>query len=169
MTEAIRDWILQLTGTALLSAVALAVTPQGKVRRVVTIVCGFAVLAALLRLGGGFDYTAFSQSLARQRSQVEAYTENFAEENKKLTRQLIEEECAAYILDKGDSLGIAGLEVRVWAVWSEEGYWYPSQAALSAPQVEETQKKDLSAYIESELGIPAAMQEWSTDNEDKGT
>lgn len=169
MISGLRDWVLQLTGAALLSAAVLAITPEGKVRRVVSLACGFAVIAALLSLGVDFDYTRFSSSLAWHRETAAQYAEDFSEENEKLTRLIIEERCAAYILDKGASLGISGLNAQVSAAWSESGYWYPYKASLSAQMVSDTQRDSLTFYIESELGISAEMQEWGTENEDKGT
>ena len=79
------------------------------------------------------------------------------QEADRLNRTIIELECAAYILDKADALGLAVSSAAVTARWSEEGFWYPweSRAACS-----ESDRETLSAVIEAELGIPAERQSW---------
>ena len=74
-----------------------------------------------------------------------------------INQTIIERECAAYILDKADALGLAVSSAAVTARWSEEGFWYPweSRAACS-----ESDRETLSAVIEAELGIPAERQSW---------
>ena len=86
-----------------------------------------------------------------------AVAEGAGEEADRLNRTIIERECAAYILDKADALGLAVSSAAVTARWSEEGFWYPweSRAACS-----ESDRETLSAVIEAELGIPAERQSW---------
>ena len=68
MMELLKSFVLQLVGAAMLSAAALALTPEGRVKKVVQIVCGFVVMAAFLSIAMDFDYRSLSQNMAQYRS-----------------------------------------------------------------------------------------------------
>lgn len=161
MIDGIRTWVLHLTGAALLGAAALTLAPEGKVRQIVSLACGAVMLAALLSPGIRFDFAGYAENLAAYRAAAESASTLFRAENEKISRLLIEERCAAYILDKGDTLGVEGLQIRVYAAWSEEeGVWYPYSAALAAARLDDAQKKQLTACLAGDLGIPPERQSW---------
>ena len=164
MTEALRSWVIGLAGAAMVTAAAMTVTPEGKVKKVVALICGLMTVIALLKPLMGFDYTGFAKYLAQHENDAEAFLSGIKSENENLTRRIIEERCEAYILDKGKSLGITDLAVTVTAVWSEDGYWYPAGASLRTNAGTEARGK-LGGSIEAELGIPQEELIWSMDNE----
>ena len=164
MTEALRSWVIGLAGAAMVTAAAMTVTPEGKVKKVVVLVCGLMTVIALLKPLAGFDYTGFAKYLTQHENDAEAFSAEIKSENENLTRRIIEERCEAYILDKGKSLGITDLAVTVTAVWSEDGYWYPAGASLRTNAGTEARGK-LGGSIEAELGIPQEELIWSMDNE----
>ena len=164
MTEALRGWIIGIAGAAMVTAVAMTVTPEGKVKKIVALICGLMTVIALIKPITGFDYTSFSKYLTQYRNDAETFSVEVESENENLTRRIIEDRCQAYILDKGKSLGITDLAVTVTAQWSEDGYWYPSGASLVTNADRETRDK-LSQSIEAELGISPEELIWSMRDE----
>jgi stage III sporulation protein AF len=164
MNEAIRDWIIGIAGAAMVSAAAQMMTPEGRVKRIVSLVCGMVTILALIRPLVGFDLGRFADYAARYRLEAEAVTADMNETEEKLTRRIIEEKSAAYILDKGKSLGITDLEARVTAVWNEDGYWVPESARLETDAGEGARRK-LAETITAELGIPEEELSWSMKDE----
>ena len=164
MTEALRSWVIGIAGAAMVTAVAMTVTPEGKVKKIVALICGLMTVVALIKPLTGFDYTSFSKYLTQYRNDAEAFGAEVDSENENLRRRIIEDKCQAYILDKGKSLGITDLAVTVTAQWSEDGYWYPSGASLMTNADRETRDK-LSQSIEAELGISPEELIWSMRDE----
>lgn len=164
MTEALRGWIIGLMGTAMVAAAAMTVTPEGKVKKIVSLICGLMTIIALVRPVAGFDYRGFARSIAFYRKSAEGFSREIADSNEKLTRLIIEDKCESYILDKGKTLGIDGLKAAVTVSWSKEGYWYPSAARLEA-NTEKEKRDKLSQCIVAELGIPPEELIWSMRDE----
>ena len=77
-----------------------------------------------------------------------------------LNRAVIEEECAAYILDKAAQCGVSLADAQVTLQWSTDGYWYPYAVRLVTSGAAENSR--LAQTIEADLGIPRARQEWSS-------
>ena len=164
MTEALRSWIIGLAGAAMVTAVAMTVAPEGKVKKVVSLICGLVTIIALIKPIAGINYNDFAKNLASYQKSAEGFSSHVDSANEKLTRLIIEDKCKAYILDKGKSLGIGDLEVSVTASWSKDGYWYPSGARLASNADKATRDK-LNQSIEAELGIPPEELIWSMHNE----
>lgn len=165
MISMIKEWTLQIAGTAIISAAILAVTPDGRVKKVVSFVCGIATVIALLSIKSDFDYKIYSKKISEYKLAVSEYSKELEAVNKNLTRSIIEEKSAAYILDKGKTLGIEHIEAAVTAKWEPDGeYWYPVSAKIKVSAAEK-EIKDLSFYIEASLGISEQEQIWSTYNE----
>jgi hypothetical protein len=165
MTEALRSWVIGLAGAAMVTAVAMTVTPEGKVKKIVALICGLMTVIALIKPFIGFDLARFSSYMTQYQNDAEAFSSEIADENENLTRHIIEERCEAYILDKGKSLGLTELEVIVELSRSEEGYWFPSGANLVTNADTQTRDK-LGSSIEAELGIPQEELIWSMKNEE---
>lgn len=155
-----REWILGLTGAAVLSAVGIALAPEGRVKKAVKLICGAAVLLSLLAGVTDLDMTAYSRSMAEYRMEAERMTREASEKKELLEKEYIEERCRAYILDKAAETGYELKEVTVGLEWSADGFWYPVEAKLVG-EGDESTKKSLSKTIESELGIPVKRQIWS--------
>ena len=155
--SAITAWIRALAGAAVFCAIALALCPEGRPKRVLRAACGVVRAAALLSPALGLDMQALPEAVARYGEAARSVAGEAGQEADRLNRTIIERECAAYILDKADALGLAVSSAAVTARWSEEGFWYPweSRAACS-----ESDRETLSAVIEAELGIPAERQSW---------
>ena len=164
MTAAFNAWVLKLTGTAIVSACAIALCPEGRAKRAVQLACGIASVIALVSIAADFDFTEYSSILARYRERAEEVSQGAAFDAKTMTRFSIEEECAAYILDKAEERGLTGLTVSVTAAWDSEGYWYPVRCSV-AGDITEGDRAGLARVIEADLGIPLSAQTWSILNE----
>ncbi len=164
MTGTLGAFVLQLTGAAMISAAALSIIPEGRVKKAAELVCGFMMISVMLGIFTDFDYTYFSQNIARYKAEGIEVTENAEKENDRLKRLIIEEETEAYILDKGAELGIETLDAEVKTLWDTDGYWYPSNVTVSA-DLDAGTKEKLSQIIEADLGVPPDKQHWGTDDE----
>ena len=159
MAEWIRQWILSMTGTALVCAAALRLTPEGSVKKVLRMLCAVAMAAALFfPLLRGEALPDYGLELARYRAAAEALTGEAEALGQELDRDIIERRMAAYILDKANALGVPLAGARVALRWSTAGVWVPESAELTGPYSE-----TLSGLLASELGIPAQAQTWRTD------
>ena len=158
MTDWIRAWIFSLTGTALVCAAAQRLTPEGRVKAVLRLLCAVAMAAALFSplLNGALD--TYPLELARYRAQAAALTEEGETLRRELDRGIIEREMEAYILDKARALGAPLQGAAVALRWSTEGVWLPASAELTGPYL-----AALARAIEAELGIPRSAQVWRTD------
>jgi hypothetical protein len=143
----------------MVSAVTLTLTPESRTKRVVSVVCGFVVLLALIKPVRGFDYSVFSRSLARLCAEAEEFTAPALTANENLTRRIIEEKYAAYILDKARALGMTDIAVAVTAERGADGYWYPGHVSVAAS--DESRRDALMYEIEAGLGVPPEQQSWT--------
>ncbi len=158
--EALRNWIMALAATGLICGAAKALSPEGAVKKTVSVICGFAMMAALLSIAGDVEALGLSRYAAKYSMEAEKSAGDALEAARAQTRAIIEARCEAYILDKGRLIGLGPGDVEVTARWSEEGFWYPERAELHIKE-----DPDLSRVMEAELGILRENQIWSTDDE----
>lgn len=165
MSEVLRNWVIGIAGAALVTAAATTVTPEGRVKKVVALVCGLITIIALLRPVAGFDGKDLLKSMEAYKQEAAAFSTDIQDANENLTRRIIAEKCEAYILDKGKTLGITDLDVSVTTVWNEEGYWYPDGAVLET-SADSTARDELSRSITAELGIQPEELIWRMHDEE---
>ena len=102
-----------------------------------------------------FRFEAYSLDLARIKEREDSLLKSSRELEDKLNRNVIEQQCEAYIVDKAEELGMGQIEAKVGVRWSSEGFWLPEYA-----EIKQGYNASLSEYIESELGIAAEKQKW---------
>ncbi|MDR2501894.1 MAG: hypothetical protein LBC78_01440, partial [Oscillospiraceae bacterium] len=119
---------------------------------------------ALIKPIRAFDYGSFKEYFNELRSDGEEFSDPLRETDKNLSRIIIEEKYAAYILDKGAALGIADLEVSVTARCSADGYWLPDRAYITTG-ADSAKRGKLSFEIESGLGLAPEELIWGERNE----
>lgn len=158
MTELMSMWVRGIIGVSLLSAAALAVTPKGRVFGVLRFVCAVATVLVMLQPLLRLDLDSYAENLAFYREEYASLGIAAREDADRLTRTIIEGECAAYILDKANALGIPAAHAAVRARWSGES-WVPHEAEVALPPG--TDNAALARAIEAELGIPPERQKWS--------
>lgn len=159
------EWIRTLAACALLCAVALVVTPAGRVHRVTKTVCGLLMIIALISPLTGGDSESLSLDIAEYRAASREIAASAETENANLSRTIIEGELREYILDKAALAGAALTDAAVTMKWSDEGFWYPAGASLSG-EVTPQQKREVSSLLESQLGIAPEDQKWSENEGD---
>ena len=161
MRALLHEWVLNVVGAAMLSALALLLTPEGRCRSVVRLLCGAVMILAVLSPLRRFDFDVYSMSLAAYREQAEAAVLRGEESSDRLSRSIIETETAAYILDKAQAAGLMPEEVTVTAKWGDTLCWYPYEVRLRT-EAGPGAKEYLTQLLESELGIPRERQHWAS-------
>ncbi len=152
-------WVRGVFAASLLSSLAMALSPPGRVKAVTRMVCGLVCALAIASPLVTLDMDAVSVGLEAYREQAQIWQEKGEEEGKMLERTYIEEQCAAYILGKAEESAAAVDSVTVEACWDDEALlWYPWSV-----QVDGAYDAVLSRLIEGELGVPAERQNWSED------
>ena len=154
MTGVLADWVRAICGAAVLCSAAMSLCPEGRVKRVLRLVCGLVMTCALLSPVLEIDLDAYSSAISGYGEAARAAAEGAQAEARELNRAVIEEECAAYILDKAGELG-AEVTVRVETRTGGDGVPVPWSAELTGAQSEA-----LASALETELGIPAERQVW---------
>lgn len=154
-----RRWIVSITAASLLAAIAMTLTPTGRVKQVTRLACGLmcalAVAGPLVRL----DLGGLASSMALYEQRAESITSQAEEETKMMDRTYIEDRCEAYILAKAAEAELAVDGVDLSARWDEEDLvWYPWTVTVDAAY-----NRWLADLIEGSLGIPAVRQDWRDD------
>ena len=152
-----RQWLAGMVAAAVISSMAMLLTPAGRVRTVTKLVCGvmcaLAIAGPIMRL----DAEKFSVNIAAYEQAAQKVTQSAEEEANLLERTYIEDQCAAYILSKATGTQAALTGAKVSARWDDGALvWYPWAVELQGEY-----NRALSAAIEAELGIPARRQSWS--------
>ena len=163
--EILGRWISGICAGALICGIAQAVTPKSRSAATVRLACGFMMLALLLGPLRSFDFQTYASELGRIRNEGSEAAKQAMSSGDELFVSVIESDCETYILDKANELGIINASAKVHAAQGgDEAYPYPYSAELGG-EAESGQKRELSLYIEGELGIPAQRQYWSDGNE----
>ena len=154
--SALRAWVLGVAAAAILAALAQTLMPEGAVKRVGRLTCGLVLLAAILRPLPLFDPEAGQRWLEDYFQQVEVIESGLKQNRREQLEQVIEEEAAAYILDKAAELGL-NCTVSVECRPDEAGNPLPAAVFIRGAAPGKA-RDSLSAAIAGELGIPAAEQ-----------
>lgn len=156
MMELIRTWLLGVSCTAMVLAIGETLTPEGGLRRIFRLAGGLVLVLAAVNPVLKLDEADVSRILTEYRVTAEDYGEALVEQNNLLYKTIIEENTAAYILDKAEELGIS-CRVEVTFVYDEQGNPYPGEVVLLGSWTDR-QRDALSSVLECELGIPAQRQ-----------
>lgn len=155
MMGAVGRWLAAIIAVSLLCAVADALMPQGAVKRVGRLVCGLTLLGAILSPLVGLDIAAGQQWLDECLSPLQSQEELEETVNSQM-KVIIEQEYAAYIVDKAAELGVT-CEARVECRRSEDGLYLPCRTEIAGPMTDGVRAR-LSQVIEEDLGVPESEQ-----------
>ena len=158
MTEAVRQWLLGVTCTALVMAVADSLAPEGSVKRVCRMAGGLALLLAAVGPFLRLEIGELSELLERYRAQVRSYEETLAEQNNLFYQAIIEEGAAAYIVDKAEEMGIS-CQAEVTFSYDEDGMPCPWEVTARGDWTDEA-RKVLERLLEDDLGVPTQRQHY---------
>ena len=156
MLTLIRDWIISLASSALLCAVLTEITPEGKVKTVQRTVCGIVMAVAFFSPLLNLQYESGSVDLAAYEKAAAAISADGEKIADTLSRKYIEQECAAYILDKAQTFGCDASGAEVQVRWSSHGVWYPVSAEIYA-----SYNSRLASSVSANLGIAEENIKWS--------
>ena len=158
MTGLVRQWLLGMACTALILAAAESLAPDGGVKKVCRLAGGLALLLAavspLLRLDSGM----LADALERYRAQIQSYEEILTEQNHLFYQTIIEENTAAYIVDKAEEMGIF-CQAEVTYSYDENGVPCPWEVTAWGDWTDET-RETLERLLEDDLGVPPQRQHY---------
>lgn len=150
MMDAAREWLLGVTAAAILAALAEGLMQEGGPKRVVLLAAVFRPAAELtLPAEGG---------LSGYSAQIEEQADRLRTDTNDWMKLVIEEQCAAYVMDKAAELGIT-CQVRVTCTQEEAGVFLPWRCSVTGDLAQEEQEQ-LVREIQSDLDIPAQRQEY---------
>jgi len=163
MNTFLHSYIKTLLYTGAICFSAILISPDGSTKKAVWLACAIAMAIAVVYPVTDINFEQYSKVIAEYRTAADKITNNAKEDSENLNRLYIQEQCAAYILDKADKMGIALTKVNVLAQWADEGYWYPVSADIAC-RCTQNEINTLSGIIESELGISKDSQNWCNEN-----
>ena len=157
-----RALLLELIGLAMLQTLMLLFIRTDALRNLVKLIGGVAMVLVLLSRVIAFDFAAYSSAIQSQMNSSALDGDALREQQDRLNRLYIEQECAAYILGKAEQLCVPLRSASVTLAWNTDGYWYPIHAVLtvSAGQAPSAVLEDT---IQTDLGIPASEQVWQEE------
>ena len=156
MMGAVRGWLLAVIAVSLLCAVADALMPPGGVRRVGRLVCGLVLMGAVLSPVAELDVEEGWRWLEDYLASVHSREAELTQTVESQRKVIIEQEYAAYIVDKAAELGVT-CEARVECRRSEDGLYLPCRTEIAGPMTDGVRAR-LSQVIEEDLGVPESEQ-----------
>lgn len=148
----VREWLLGVTGAAVLAALADSLMPPGGVKQVGRLVCGLVLLLAVLRPFAGVEVTNLLGQLEYDREALQRQSQQLQEETDARMKTIIEERMAAYSMDKAAELGVV-CQVEVVCCPDGEGAFLPESAIVKGTAGTE-ERQVIQEILTEELGIP---------------
>ena len=154
MVDLIGGWLVGVTCTAMLVALAEGLVPAGAGRKICRLTGGLVLLLAMVQPVLKLDGDALTGALTRYRLDLEDQRQTLEEENSQVMQAIIEEQAGAYIQDKAQELGI---DCQVEVTAQGEDYPIPQTVAIRGSLTAE-QREALTRAIETDFAIPAQRQ-----------
>lgn len=159
MTGMVRGWLLGVTAAALVLALAEALAPEGGAKKACRLAGGMALLlAAVGPLAGVLDGGLLVQAAESWHNRAERYELELEEKNDLFYLSIIEEETAAYVMDKAKEFGF-DCQAEVTYGYDEDGVPRPWEVTARGNWTRE-QREQLSRLLEEELGVPPRRQHY---------
>ena len=155
MMDAAREWLLGVTAAAILAALAEGLMQEGGPKRVGRLVCGLVLLAAVFRPAAELTLPA-EGGLSGYSAQIEEQADRLRTDTNDWMKLVIEEQCAAYVMDKAAELGIT-CQVRVTCTQEEAGVFLPWRCRVTG-DLAQGDWDGLRRCLEEELGVPPERQ-----------
>ena len=161
--DVLKNWLIGITGAAMIIALAEGLMPEGSVKRIGRLAGGLVLIIAILQPVVTLDTNELSSILAEYRSDTGDYSATLEENNKEVTKSIIAEESAAYIQDKAASLGVS-CAVTVECEYGDEQFPYPVTVTVIGTLTAE-QKAQLQTIIENDFAVSAEHQTYREEVE----
>ena len=129
MMELLRAWLTGITAAAILCALANSLMPEGAVRRVGKLACGLLMLSAVLRPLVEVEALSPGDLLKDYQARTAVQAQTLEEERNAALKSVIEQEFAAYIVDKAAQMG-AACTAQVTCQLGEDGVFLPRSATV---------------------------------------
>ena len=140
--------------------IASTLTDNRGAEHIMRILCTCILLICLLEPVKRIDFDSFSLDMARYRAREEEILQNGRDMSTKLNREIIENEYAAYIMEKAEEMGVNVSRVIVKTKWDTEGIWVPNEAYIEY-ESDARSAAELGRAVKLELGIPEERQTWT--------
>ena len=150
-------YVLSLITAALLGGIITGMLPGGSCGKLLKLLCGVFLLAAVLRPLGELELPDLELWLSQQDLDAQAAVADGLDFAQAQKRQVISQRLEAYILDKAAELG---MDIVVELTLDKT---HCPQAALLTGSVSQSQRERLGEILETELGIPKECQHWQED------
>ncbi|MDR0813273.1 MAG: hypothetical protein LBO63_04645 [Oscillospiraceae bacterium] len=160
MSTLIHQWIIGLAGAAVITVICKTITPEGKTKKTLTLICGFVLLIALVRPFVSFDYDSFTINTSRFSDSVAAFSEDITQANKNITKRLIEERFVEYIISKGKEQGLEIAACTTRAEITSDEVWYLASALIVCNQ-DSGKRGELRYVLERDFGLDPAAIIWA--------
>ena len=155
----VRSWLLGVTAAALVLALAETLAPEGSVKKVCRLAGGMALLlAAAGPVLDALDGTLLASAVEGWRDRSQRYERELEENNERLYLAIIEEETAAYVMDKAREFGFE-CDVEVTFGYDEKGVPCPWEVTARGGWTPERRAR-LGRLLEEELGVPVQRQHY---------
>lgn len=162
MMSALKEWIMGITCVSVLLAAAQCLMPEGTVRKIGNLAGGLLLLLGLAAPITKLDMEGLSLALTKYRVMETDSAALLELENTRLLKKVIEEQTAAYILDKAAEIGVE-CTAEVSYEYSDTGEAYPVAVTIWGDLTDEEERK-LSRIIESDLAILRENQIYEKGN-----
>lgn len=156
-------WLVSILAVSLVCALADTMMPNGPVKRVGRLVCGLVLVAAILSPLAELDVGAGERWLEDYFAGLDRRETELREQVDDGMKTIIEQEYAAYIVDKAAQLGLS-CSARVECRAEEEGLYLPVRIEVTGPVGPEGQA-ELARVLETELGVPPEGQTYHWEEE----
>lgn len=153
-----------ICAAAIVFGVLLTLLPEGSERSIASLCATVSLIIMFLSLVVKINWNGYSLALAQTRDAAALIESNAENSRNRLSRLVIERECEEYIMDKATDLGLKLDLVEISCSWDREGVWVPDSVSIMAEEDVNAAEK-LSSWIEAELGIEAARQEWRNETD----
>lgn len=163
MMAGVGSWLLSITGASVLCALADGLMPAGPVRRVGRLVCGLMLLAVILAPLAQLDLEGGQRWLEEYHLGLEDRTQELERQVDEQMKTIIEQEYAAYIVDKAAEWGLT-CTARVTCGETEDGLYLPVRTEVTGPLTQGDRAR-LTRLIREELGVPEEEQAYHLGEE----
>ena len=157
MMGPVRQWLLGVTAAALVLALAETLAPEGGAKKVCRLAGGLALLlTAVGPLAGLLEGGFVTRAVEGWKARLQDYELELEEKNDLFYLSIIEDETAAYIVDKARELGLE-CAVEVTYGYDEDGTPRPWEVTARGEWTPERRAR-LERLLEEALGVPARRQ-----------
>lgn len=148
---------------AVFCGAALRLTPEGSVKRVMSVLVSAVLLLQIFSGLGLRDAAKIAEEIGRFREAEQRYQLDSEQVRQRLDRLVIEEELKTYIQNKAGQRGLTITDVEPELHWQTDGYWLPRALTIRGSG-SETAASVLLRELGAELGIEQERLRWIADD-----